>query len=200
MTSKHDIQDESTLLQRLRAGSGKAFECIWERHSGHVYNFVSSMIFDKSSAEDIVQEVFLKVWEKRADIDSGRNFEAWIFTIARNLVYRHTRAMLMNSGFISSSLMSMKDEDKSTLESIDLDFTSEHLNEAISQMPPARRNIYILNKLYGMSIKDIAERQGLSAKTVENQLYQAGLFIRKKMKHFMRVLAFLWIYIRYGGQ
>jgi len=72
------------------------------------------------------------------------------------------------------------------------------LSEIIGQMPPARRKIYLLNKSYGMSIDDIARKLQISSKTVENQLYQANVFIRKKFKNLMRVFALLWIYMIYG--
>ena len=177
-------------------GKPDAFDLIWHRYSAHVYNFISSMIFDKSIAEDLMQEVFLKIWEKRNEIDPDRNVEAYIFTIARNLVYKETRKMLANANFIDYARHGLDEADDSTENSIDACSEHGHLTELIHQMPPARRDIYLLNKIHGLSVKDIAERLGLSSRTVENQLYQAKIFIKSKFP--MSVLVLLWIYLTYG--
>lgn len=177
---------------------GVYFQCIWEQYSAKVYNFMTSMLQNKSLAEDLVQEVFLKVWEKRKEIDPEKNLEAYIYTIARNLVYKETRKMLVNSAYMQAAQEMISEAEETTERNIDYNFAHRHLSEIIGQMPPARRNIYLLNKSYGMSIDDIARKLKISSKTVENQLYQANVFIRKKFKNLMRVLALLWIYITYG--
>lgn len=179
-----------------RQGDPDAFEFIWHRYSAHVYNFISLMIYDKSLAEDLMQEVFLKIWEKRDDIDPDRNIEAYIFTIARNLVYKETRKMLTDASFVDYARHGLEEADVSTENAIDASSEHDRLTEVIHQMPPARRDIYLLNKVHGLSVKDIAERLGLSSRTVENQLYQAKIFIKNKFS--MSVFVLLWIYFTYG--
>ena len=172
------------------------FDIIWRKHSAHVYNFISSMVFDKSMAEDLTQEVFLKIWEKRSEIDSERNVEAYVFTVARNLVYKETRKMLVNASYVDYTRHGLEEMDESTENAIDASSDHDHFTEVIHQMPPARRDIYLLNTVHGLSVKDIAKRLGLSSRTVENQLYQAKIFIKSKFT--MSVFALLWIYLTYG--
>ena len=162
-----------------------------------MYNFINSMVFDKSSAEDLTQEVFLKIWEKRSEIDINGNLDGYIFTIARNLVYKETRKMLTNATYMNFTRQIMEEADDSTLKAIDASSEHSHLIELISQMPPSRKDIYLLNKIHGLSIKDIADRLGLSARTVENQLYKANSFIKSKFS--MSVFVFIWIYLTYGN-
>ena len=162
---------------------GVYFQCIWEQYSAKVYNFMTSMLQNKSLAEDLVQEVFLKVWEKRKEIDPAKNLEAYIYTIACNLVYKETRKMLVNSAYMQAAQEMISEAEETTERNIDYNFAHRHLSEIIGQMPP---------------IDDIARKLQISSKTVENQLYQANVFIRKKFKNLMSVLALLWIYITYG--
>lgn len=93
-------ETEKELLRRLKRGDREAFDAIYERWGGYVYNFTCKTLFNKSLAEDITQELFLRLWEYRTQIDEERNFQAWVFTVARNLVYREGRRMLLNSAFI----------------------------------------------------------------------------------------------------
>lgn len=177
-------------------GASEIFDYIWQKYSARIYNFISSMVFDKSSAEDLTQEVFLKIWEKRNEIDTEGNLEGYIFTIARNLIYKETRKMLTNSAYMNFTKLSTDEADDSTLKAIDASSEHSHLIEIIRQMPPARKDIYLLNKIHGLPIKEIAERLGLSSRTVENQLYKANTFIKSKFP--MSVFAFMWIYLTYG--
>lgn len=179
-------------------GSGKTdlFDFIWRKYSARVYNFISSMIFEKSSSEDLTQEVFLKIWEKRNEIDPDGNLEGYIFTIARNLVYKETRKMMTNAVYVNFTRNSTEEADDSVQKTIDVHSEQKHLIEIIDQMPPSRKDIYILNKIHGLAVKEIAERLGLSSRTVENQLYKANSFI--KSKYSMSIFLFMWIYLTYG--
>lgn len=196
MTDIGQIPNDSRLHGKRSSEDADIFKVIWTQYSGKVYNFISSMIFDKSSAEDLTQEVFLKIWEKREEIDLNDNYEGYIFTIARNLVYKETRKMLTNASYVEFTRQNTEEADESTQNAIDASSMREHLISIVNQMPPARKNIYILNKVHGLPVKDIAERLGLSVRTVENQLYQATIFIKSKFP--MSILAVVWIYLTYG--
>ena len=196
MIGKKQISPDNHFPENKGLGKTVIFDQIWQKYSARVYNFINSMVFDKSSAEDLTQEVFLKIWEKRSEIDINGNLEGYIFTIARNLVYKETRKMLTNATYMNFTRQIMEEADDSTLKAIDASSEHSHLIELISQMPPSRKDIYLLNKIHGLSIKDIAERLGLSARTVENQLYKANIFIKSKFT--VSVFVFIWIYLTYG--
>ena len=76
------------LLIDLKNGDEKAFETLFWKYNEHVYHFIYSLLYEKSMAEDLTQNVFLKIWEKHETIDVEQNFDAYLFTIARNLVYK----------------------------------------------------------------------------------------------------------------
>lgn len=196
MIAKGQISGNNCFSDSDCSEKPEIFDFVWQRYSARVYSFISSMVFDKSSAEDLTQEVFLKIWEKRNELDINGNLEGYIFTIARNLVYKETRKMLTNATYMHFTRQSMEEADDYTIKAIDASSEHSHLIEIINQMPPARKDIYLLNKIHGLSIKDIAERLGLSSRTVENQLYKANSFIKSKFS--MSVFVFLWIYLIYG--
>lgn len=188
-------ETEKELLRRLKEGDREAFDTIYEQWGGYIYNFTCKTLFNKSLAEDITQELFLRLWEHRAQIDEERNFQAWLFTVARNLVYKEGRRMLLNSAFID---VVQKEGPRTgggntTDDMVNLSFTSEYIAQLIEQMPPARKRIYILNKQDGLSVREIALRLNLSEKTIETQLYHANLFMRSRFRniHLFSVLLLL---------
>lgn len=160
---------EQELLRRLKNGDRQAFDLIYERWAGYVYNFTCKILFNKSLAEDITQELFLQLWTHRSQIDETRNFQAWIFTVARNLVWREGRRMLLNSAYIDLVQKNGISDSggNATEDMVNFSFAKEYLADLIERMPPARKRIYMLNKQEGLSIREIALRLNLSEKTVE---------------------------------
>src|SRR5688572_23996982 len=81
------------LLFSLKQGDRTAFRAIFDRYQKRVYHFVFSITKSDYVAEDIVQEVFIRIWTKREALEPGNSFEAFLFTIARNLTYNHLRSI-----------------------------------------------------------------------------------------------------------
>lgn len=175
---------EYQLLTMLRRGELAAFDAIYAKYSGYVYNFMASVLYDKNLAEDLTQELFMRLWEHRREIDTDRNFQAYVFTIARNLVYKESRRLLMNARFVQATRMREENGvgDASTEERLDLIFTNEYIDTLIESMPPARREIFCLSKMQGLSVREVAQRLELSPRTVEAQLYQANRYLRRKFR------------------
>ena len=178
---------EQELLRRLKNGDRQAFDLIYERWAGYVYNFTCKILFNKSLAEDITQELFLQLWTHRSQIDETRNFQAWIFTVARNLVWREGRRMLLNSAYIDLVQKNGISDSggNATEDMVNFSFAKEYLADLIERMPPARKRIYMLNKQAGLSIREIALRLNLSEKTVETQLYHANRFMRSQFRNIL---------------
>lgn len=93
---------DGNLLIDLKNGDEKAFETLFWEYNQHVYHFVYSLLYDKSMAADLTQNVFLKIWEKHETIDPEQNFDAYLFTIARNLVYKETENRLLSEKLTES--------------------------------------------------------------------------------------------------
>ena len=166
------------ILLRLSNDDEKAFEFIYWKYNAHVYNFANSLLYSPKIAQDITQNVFLKIWEKRHEINPEQNFNAYLFTIARNMVYKETEQKLL----AEQSLRQLEDVlDMSTIQTLDYHFTEELCRSLVEELPPARREIFKLSRFERLSNKEIALRLSISERTVETQLYRATCFLKRKL-------------------
>lgn len=172
---------EKELIIRLKYGDERAFESIYWMYNPHVFHFISSLLYDKSLAEDLTQSVFLKIWEKHETIDPNQGFDAYLFTIARNLVYKETENRLLSECITQALSGQVSESDSLMEENIDAESLREYINNLIEQLPPSRKEIFKLSRQQHLSYKEIAERLSISEKTVETQLYRALCFLKQKL-------------------
>lgn len=194
---KHKITVADTdILLRLKQGDEKAFEAVYWKYSSWVYNFIHSLLYDKSLAEDLTQTVFLKIWEKRAIIDPELGFDSYLFAIARNLVYKETEHRLQSEQFHVALNDHSIATDSLTEENIDAESLREYIDTLIEQLPSARKEIFQLSRRRHLSNKEIASRLSISEKTVETQLYRALRFIKQKLSEDTNLVVLILLLIK----
>jgi len=175
---------DSKTLQRLKAGDVDAFESIFRTYNGKIYHFVMATLFDKSLAEDITQSVFLSLWEHRQEINPEKNFQAYLYTIAKNRVYRETEKKVLASSYEEHiKKLRPNDEDFSTEETIDANLLEEAILRLISKLPEARRKIFLLHFAEDLSNKEIAKRFSISEENVEMQIRRSRDYLRERLKN-----------------
>lgn len=140
------------------------------------------LLNSKEDAEEIVQESFIKIWEKREEFIEGYPFDAYLFKIAKNSFLNHTRKKVNQRIF--ENYLEYADE-LSSDNADDYIIYQETLNiiqAIIDEMPPRRREIFHLRKTEGLSRKEIAEKLQISVITVDSQLLKANNFMKEKLK------------------
>lgn len=183
---------DSKLIYRLKDGDRDAFNAIYWHYSPKLYNTVLYLLNDSDIAEDVVQELFLTIWEKRGNIQPELNFEAYISTIARNLAYKYVEEALHKNlpmeELKDSKLISNSEED-----TIEADSLREYIFNVISSFPEMRRKVFIMSRFENLSHAEIAEKLALSERTVEAHIYQALKELRKVLGN--KAVAFILIYL-----
>lgn len=169
------------LLILLRRGDERAFETIYWQCSRQVYRFVCSLLYDKTQAEDITQTVFLKLWEKRATIDPEQGIDAYLFTIARHLVYKATEERLRSELCVADAWPLEPGDGGMAELQLEARSLQKYIARLVEQLPPSRREIFRLSRYEHLSNKEIAARLSISEKTVETQLYRSLQFLRRML-------------------
>ena len=187
--------DNEILIQPLKNGSVKAFDALYQLYSARLYNFVLKISNgDTYMAEEIVQRVFIKIWEERGVLDSQKSFNAFICTIAKNMLMNEYKHQMVEFVYQEYILQINKDESSDGVDKIEYVFLEKYLNTLIEQLTPARREVYIMNRIDKLTVKEIAQRSGKSEKTIEKQLSEANEFIRRQFsKHYDKLFSLLII-------
>ena len=187
--------DTEILIQPLKNGSVKAFDALYQLYSARLYNFVLKISKgDTYMAEEIVQRVFIKIWEERSMLDTQKSFNAFICTIAKNMLMNEYKHQMVEFVYQDYILQINKDESSDGVDKIEYVFLEKYLNTLIEQLTPARREVYIMNRIDKLTVKEIAQRSGKSEKTIEKQLSEANEFIRRQFsKHYDKLFSLVLI-------
>lgn len=191
MLSEHDMEHERQLLLRLREGDVKAFEQLYFAYSTSLYRNMLKMVKSTDVAEELLQELFQRIWEKRAGLDVEKSFKSFLFTIARHLVYDFFRQQTKRRD-IEAYLITVSTElYRHVDEALAYKELETQLSAAIDQLPPQRKHVYTLCKIEGRSYEDASRLLGISVSTISDHIVKATKFLKTRhlSEHVLAVLA-----------
>lgn len=169
---------EFQLLNEVRGGNESAFETLFDNYKDKVYSFSYKMLKSKDLADDIVIEVFTKIWEKRANIKPGLAFQPYLFTVARNHLINFLNKASLDSKIRDQLITSNSFYRSSTEEEVIYNEYLSIAEQAIHQMPKQRRRVFKLKSEQGMTYDQIAIQLGISKNTVKTHLLAATAYLR----------------------
>jgi len=173
------LPDEKQLFARMARGDEAAFEEIFHHYNRRIYPFILKRTKSATIAEEITQEVFLKLWANRESLPPIENHTSYIFTMTTNKTYNYLRKLAGEGRMLRQVWQNMNEFNNITEETIDFRGTEEIINQAVEQLPPQRKKIYLLSRQQGFTHEQIAQELDISRSTVNNQLLEALRFIRE---------------------
>ncbi|MDE3214356.1 MAG: RNA polymerase sigma-70 factor [Bacteroidota bacterium] len=173
------ITGELELLEQLIKGDAESFRQIYEFYQGRVFLFAFRLTKSKSEAEEVVQEVFVKLWERREKIKIEKNFNAYLLTITKNLVIDNLKKASRDRNLqakIYKNIQSLQDHSVDELIKKELERLQR---QAIAKLSPRMRQVFLLSREEELTYEEIANRLGVSRNTVRNQVSEALKTIRE---------------------
>jgi RNA polymerase sigma-70 factor (ECF subfamily) len=169
-------------VKKLKQGNVNAFDDLFKKYSPRLYNFSLKYLKSDEEAEEIIQEVFLYIWEKRDGLKPESSFNAYLFTIAHNIIKKHFIKKAKDNAFKDDLIYEFLKPEDNLDKTIDYKFLLEEVEKIIDSLPLRRKEIFIKRKYYGLRVKQIAEDLNISPNTVENQLAAAQKQIMEELK------------------
>ncbi len=168
--------NERELLLSLAQGNDHAFASVFHHYRHRIYGIALRLLGTTSQAEDVVQEVFLKMWLKRNELHEISHFKAYLFTVTRNHIFTSLK-LLAREQLMESELSTTMIPDIRDAAIIHKEY-EQILQRAIAQLPPQQELIYKLSKEEGLKRNEIADRLQLSPETIKVHLANAMRNIR----------------------
>jgi RNA polymerase sigma-70 factor (ECF subfamily) len=175
--------DDNELVTSYLNGTSRAFDLLVERYQTRLLNFVYRTVGDRERAEDLVQEVFIRVHRHLARFDRSKKFSTWIYTIASNLAKNELRNRARNPLVYFQTMTSGWEDEDRPLEFEDPSarpddaYERRNLREmvdaAVSRLPVHHRQVFVLRELEGRSYEEIAEMTNCNLGTVKSRLNRA---------------------------
>ena len=187
-----DIDDQE-LTKLLKEGSKDAFRFLYDRYGLKIHRFAISYLKSEHDAEELVQDVFLKLWDKRILLDGSGNIRSYIYKVAVNSIYDFIRHKNIEQAFHEFTA-GRNENSEDTWEEVVYNDMMAQVQQLMKQMPEQRRKIFKMSRENGLTNDEIAENLGLSKRTVENQLYRATTFLKNNLDR-NSILAVLFIYL-----
>lgn len=192
-----EYRNDHNLVKMLQMGNVVAFDSLFDVYSPKLYGFAMKYFKNESDSEELVQEVFVQVWEHRQSLKSELSFKSYLFTIALNQIRKHFNKKSISLHYFENLHQDSETEDNSAFQNDDYESIMAQINLIIGQMPPRRREIFMKSKLEGKSSKEISAELNISAGTVDNQVSEALQFIRSQLKNkdfALLLFAVLFVY------
>lgn len=181
------------MLRRLSEGDERAFRVLFDHYKDRFYFVALKMTRLDHVAEEMVQEVFLKIWRNKASLSEIENPDAYFFTMLYRQVYQYYKKAALDKKLLQGVIGNTESENV-TEQSVLAKESTRLLDEAISKLPPQQQLIYKLNKVEGYSYNEIADKLHLSPNTVRNHLAAAVRSIRIHLRHLSEFALVLGIF------
>ena len=169
--------EETIILEKVKAGDAAAFSLLYDLYWLKVYNFARLYVTSSSVISEVVQDVFVKVWESKEFLDITKNF-------TRNIIFNYSRRHFNELNFKMTVLKGLENsyDIEEELDAADL---KNYIDKLISQLPARRQQIFRMSREEHLSNREIAERCAVSEKAIERQITLALKFIKENLPLFV---------------
>jgi RNA polymerase sigma-70 factor (ECF subfamily) len=176
-----NVEEVKQLARQIKLSDAAAFKTVFELYQEGIFNFAHYKLGNVDAAEDIVQEVFIKLWENRHHLKEDRSLKSYLFTIANNLAMnylRHSNVVMKFQQELGRS-SSMQESPQGVFERKEF---HEKLLACIAGLPEKTRIVFMMSRMEQLSYREIAERLDISIKTVESHIGNALKTLRKSLQ------------------
>lgn len=174
-------ENEKLLLKQVAEGNEEAFAQLFHAYRDKLFSFIHKLSGSREIAEDILQDVFLKIWIQRKKLVEIDHFNAFLYKAAQNHALNQLRRMSKETLILTKTYAHQNNDSPSADQQLTYNNIRKRLNEIVTQLPPQQKAVYQLSREQHLKQDQIAEQLNISISTVQNHLTRALKTIREKM-------------------
>ena len=175
---------DSDLIKGLKKDNHDSFQKLFDQYSQILFQFSLSYLKSREVAEEVVQEVFIKIWDNRNKLRTDTSFKSYLFTIALNSIRKWFNKQSRQNKLEHDILLEFSSKAEEFDDNPDYQMLLDKLDEFIQLMPEKRRQVFIKKKIEGKSLKEISEELSITTKTVEYHISEGMKFLRTNFEQF----------------
>jgi RNA polymerase sigma-70 factor, ECF subfamily len=185
--------DDRNLFVLIKQGDKKSFETLFRAYYAPLCQFSHKYLKDPDDCEEVVQGFFLKLWDKKEELDINQSIKNYLFSSVRNRCLNFIKHEKIKQEYQAEIMKKPEGQIDPTNFIMEVNLI-ERIDQCISDLPERRREIFILSREQGLKYREIADQLGISIKTVETQMGQALKELREKLKDYQQTLiTFFWL-------
>lgn len=187
-TDLSSVTEEQLLLRQLREGDIGSYETLFHRYYPTFFAFARGMLKDAGAAEDIIQNVFMKIWIHREALVETMSIKNYIYVLSKREIFNHLRAKYNTHVVLTEDMMTL--EHSSSHEETQSDYRElrEAVQNVIDAMPPKRKSVFCLSRFKSLTNQEIADKLGISIRTVEKHIELALRTFKEQLGGFFTLL------------
>jgi len=168
-------------LSALQSGSTIAFKFFYDKYSPQLYRKLLKMVHIQEISEELLQDLFLKVWEKRESIDPEQSFQGYLYRIAEHMVYDHYRKATRQAKMAREVAQISTELHNPTEDLISGKEFQHQIDQAISKLPEMQKQVFTLCKIEGKTYEQVSELLGISKATINTHISRATKTIKAQL-------------------
>lgn len=177
-----NVDSKKNIIRKIKNNDSKALRELFDLYATALTFFAYRFVYDKSEAENIVQDVFIGVWKNINNMDDNINIKAYLYKSVKNRAINLLNQNKESTEFEENLFLYKSFSQQTTIETNEL---YENYKKAIEELPTSCRNIFLMSREDNLTYKEIAEILNISIKTVETQMGRALKSIRKKIEKYL---------------
>lgn len=188
------IDKTEEIIRRLKNEDKSAVDELFSHYYARLYHFSKSILKVENGIEDILQDVFIKIWLNRQKIGNAATFNAYVFTITKNEVLNLIRSNLRDNTFRDELFMQAVAQEYHTQNPIEFDEIKTAIDKIVASLPDKRQQVFILSRTDGLSNKEISQQLNIAEKTVEDHITHSIRHLKNSLKE-MGIVSLLYFYL-----
>lgn len=189
------VISEKEIISKLRKGDKETFEYLFQDNYKNLVLYAKKFVMDTEIARDLVQDIFIYLWEKRQKLTINKSLSSYLFRAVRNACINHLKRESTKDNYVKNFLSNLNDgfyktsANEDAYELVVHKDLSGKIGDIIETLPEQCRNIFKMSRYRGMKNKEIAEIYSISPRTVETQIYRALKVLKENLKSYLSITA-----------